>query len=108
MKLFLLSWVRSKKIKTDRVGDAELAKVKEYMTGGIYMGNESTDAIAYHLASEAILHQPLKMPRDIERDIRAVTADDVLRVAKKYLKPEKFHLAIIGPHTGQDFSDVLK
>jgi predicted Zn-dependent peptidase len=97
-----------KKIKTERVGDAELAKVKEYMTGGIYMGNESTDAIAYHLGSEAILHQPLKMPRDIEHDIRAVTADDVLRVAKKYLKPEKFHLAIIGPHGGQDFSDVLK
>ncbi|MDB4984190.1 MAG: hypothetical protein JWM20_369 [Patescibacteria group bacterium] len=94
-------------IRTKKAGDAELAKVKEFMTGGIYMGNESSDAIAFHVANQAILRQPLKMPKDIERDIRAVTSADILRVAKKYLKPENIHLALIGPHAGQDFSNAL-
>ena len=97
-----------KTISTERAGDAELDKAKESMVGSLYMGNEASDAIAFHLADQALYRQPLKMPKDVERDIRTVTPADVLRVAKKYLKPANFHLAIIGPHTGQDFSDVLK
>lgn len=87
------------RVRNEIVEAHELAKVKEYLVGGTYMGLEASDDVAYHIASQAIFHQPLKMPRDIEREIRKVSAADVLRVAKKYLKPEKFHLAMIGPAT---------
>lgn len=96
-------------IRTQVPPEPELAKVKEYLAGMLYMSNESTDAIAYHLGTQAVLHQPLRMPRDIERDLRKVTAKDVVRAAKKYLKPERLHLAIIGPHeNAAEFKSILK
>jgi predicted Zn-dependent peptidase len=43
----------------------------------------------------------LKTLKEIEKEIRSVTAEDIQKVAQKYLKPEKFHLAVIGPHKDQ-------
>lgn len=87
-----------KRLRTEKVPAHELAKVQEYLTGGMYMGLESSDAAAFHVAYFAIFHQPIKTPRDIEREIRKVTIDDLSKMAQKYLKPEHFHLALIGPH----------
>jgi predicted Zn-dependent peptidase len=84
------------------LGDRELAKSKEYLVGRLYMGSESTHARAEMAAVQAIFHQPLKTPHDIEKEIRKVTAQDVQKVAKKYLKPEHFHLALIGPHGNKE------
>ncbi len=76
----------------------ELAKTKEYLIGRLYMGSESTHAQAEMMATQAIFHQPLKTVKDIEKEIRGITVQDVQKAAKKYLRPEHFHLAIIGPH----------
>ncbi len=90
------------RLKKEKLTPEELNKVKEYMIGTMYMSTESTNAIAEIVAAQAIFHQPIKMPKEIEKDIRKVTADDVQRVAKKYLKPERMHLALIGPHADQE------
>lgn len=89
-------------LKNNPVPEHELQKTKQYLIGNTYMGLESSDAVAFHMAHYAILHQPLKTPKDIEQEIRKITSADILRVAKKYLKPEQFHLALIGPHENTD------
>jgi predicted Zn-dependent peptidase len=85
------------RMRTERVPAHELAKTKEYLVGRLYMGLESSDAIAQLYASQAIFHRPFKTPKEIEKETRAVTAEDVLKAAKKYLKEEHFHIATIGP-----------
>jgi predicted Zn-dependent peptidase len=90
------------RLKKEKISSEELSKVKEYMIGTMYMSTESTNSIAEMVATQAIFHQPIKMPKDIEKDIRKVTADDIIRVAKKYLKPERFHLALIGSHEDKE------
>ncbi len=89
-------------LRNNLVPEHEIEKTKQYLIGNTYMGLESSDAVAFHMAHYAILHQPLKTPKDIEREIRKITSADVLRVAKKYLKPEQMHLALIGPHENVD------
>lgn len=84
------------KMQKDLVGADELAKQKEYLIGGMLMGLETSDAVAAHFAHQAILRLPLKTPKELEREMRAVTAEDVLRVSKKYLKTKLFHLALVG------------
>lgn len=84
------------KMRKGKVSEDELAKVKESMVGRVFMSMEATDEVASYIAQQATLRRPLQLPRDLEREIRRVSTADVLRVAKKYLKPEKFHLAIIG------------
>lgn len=89
------------RVATEIVPAHELAKTKEYLVGRLYMGLESSDAIAQLYASQAIFWQPFKTPKELEREIRGVTALEVLRVAKKYLKKEDFHMALIGPSFGR-------
>jgi predicted Zn-dependent peptidase len=87
------------RMKNELVPAAELEKTKAYLVGNLYMGLESSDSVAFYFADEAILHQELKAPKMAEQEIRKVTAADIQRVAKKYLKSEKFHMALIGPHS---------
>jgi predicted Zn-dependent peptidase len=84
--------------KNQSVSEKELNKIKEYLIGGMYMHLESSDAVAGHVAHFAIAHKDIKTPKEIEKAIRKISADDILRVAKKYLKKESLHLALIGPH----------
>lgn len=87
-----------KMITQKTLESTELAKVKEYLIGRLYMGSESTHARAEMVAAQAIFHQHLKTVQDIEQEVRKVTAKEVQNVARKYLKRENLHLAIIGPH----------
>ncbi|MEI8224047.1 MAG: pitrilysin family protein [bacterium] len=87
------------RMRTELVSEGELNKQKEYFVGGMLMGLETTDAVAGHYAHFAMIHQPLKTPQQIEKEIRAVTVSDIKRVAQKYLKETGFHVAVIGPHT---------
>lgn len=95
------------RMRNELVPDDELIKTKEFLVGGAYMGLESTESIAYHIAYHEIIDQSVLMPRDIEKKIRAVSAADIKRVAQKYLKPERFHLAIIGDHVNQKSLEKL-
>lgn len=95
------------KLRTVLVPEGEIAKAKEYMIGNLYMGMESSDSIAHWVANHEILNRPQKTLQDVEKEVRAITSKDVLRVAKKYLKPEQFHVAIIGPHTESELKKVI-
>lgn len=95
------------KLRTILVSEGEIAKAKEYMVGNLYMGMESSDSIAHWVANHEILNRPQKTLQDIEKEVRAITSHDVMRVAKKYLKPDQFHIAIIGPHTENGIKKVM-
>ncbi len=97
------------KLRTDAVSEEELAKTKEYLIGRLFMGLESSDAVAQWYAGQAVLRQPLKTPQEAERELRNITTQDVLRLAKEYLTPERFHVAYIGPNTEKaQFENILK
>lgn len=90
------------RMRTEKIADAELNKQKEYFVSSMVMGLETSDAVAGHYAHYALLHLPLKTPKQIEKEIRQVTVADIARVSKKYLAASGFHVAVIGPHTSQD------
>jgi predicted Zn-dependent peptidase len=87
-----------KKLKQEKVRVEELSKTKEYIIGVSSLARESSHRVAERVALRAIFHQPLKTYREIEKELRQITPDDILRVAKRYLDINKMHLAIIGPH----------
>jgi len=86
-----------KKIKEEPVSEAELAKVKEITLGKILIGIEDSEEIAYHYAAEALLADEIQTYEELRKVFQKITADDILRVAKKYLVDEKMGLAVIGP-----------
>lgn len=89
------------------VSKEELLKTQEYLIGNMYMGLELSDDIANLVAIREILNQPQKILEQSEKEIRSVSVADIQRVAKKYFKLDKFHIAIIGPHTESEIEKVV-
>lgn len=87
-----------RKISTEKVLDEELARAKEYIKSGLAMGLEGSYDVVEYLVSQEVLKDAISLPEEKVRRIDAVTADDVLRVAKDIFTNKKLNLAIIGPH----------
>lgn len=90
---------------TTRVDVKELKKQQEYSIGGLMMGLETSEAVAGYFVHQALLGLPLKTPAQSIRELRAVTVEDILRVSKKYLNPQRFHLALVG---GKETDETLE
>ena len=101
--------VELKKLATEEVSEDELNKVKDYITGTLYLGLESSDSIAEYLGGQEVLNRPLKTPEEVIKEIRKVTAKDILKVAKKIFVEKNLNLAIVGPKQDeQKLKSLLK
>lgn len=98
-----------KKFKTELVGKEELEKAKQYLIGNMYLGLESSDAIASFYGGQEILKEKIKTPEDIVKEIKAVTAEEIRFVAERIFRNERLNLAIVGKFKDKkEFLDVLK
>ncbi len=85
-----------KRLTYEKVTEKELQKVKDYKVSHIYMGLETTDALAVHYISDEINRGGARNPELREKELRAVTAEEVMKVAKELFRDEKLNLAIVG------------
>ena len=84
-------------IKKTLVPPMELAKAKESLLGNMIMDLESSDEVAEYFGSQEILHQPLRVPEEYIKKIRAVTGPQVRAAARKFLRSNTANLALVGP-----------
>lgn len=95
--------VRDEMLKVCKEGEVtkeELYKAKEYMKGHFILDLEDTRSVAGHYATDLILEGKMENPDEVLAQIDAVTLEEVVAAACKYIKPENMNLAIIG-----DFED---
>ena len=50
---------------------------------------------------------PLKTPEELAKNLNAVSAEDIRRLAKELFAPESLNLALIGPFKNKSFLDIL-
>jgi predicted Zn-dependent peptidase len=85
------------RICQEPVSDAELGRARAYTRGRLELRMEDSGAVAGWLGTgEALLPRILTVDEVIER-LEAVTVDELLRVARKYLAPAGARLAVLGP-----------
>lgn len=75
----------------------ELKKAKEMIRGRLALRSESTNFLAEHFGVQFILDRELEPFDEYLKQIDAVTAEDVIKVAKELFKKEKYNLQLIGP-----------
>jgi predicted Zn-dependent peptidase len=98
-----------KRLVNDKVSEEELSKVKEYISGNLYLEIESSDELATFYGTQEILRKPIKNPLEVTSAIREVTAEDVQRVAREIFVESKLNLALIGPfEDAEEFRKLLK
>jgi predicted Zn-dependent peptidase len=85
------------RICSEPVAPSELDRARAYTRGRLELRMEDSGAVAGWIGSgEALLPRILTVEEVIER-FEAVTADDLLRVARRYLDPAAARLAVLGP-----------
>jgi predicted Zn-dependent peptidase len=85
------------RITTDPVRPEELDRARAYTRGRLELRMEDSGAVAGWIGTgESLLPRVLTVDEVIER-LEAVTVDDLLRVARRYLAPSEARLAVLGP-----------
>jgi len=85
-----------RRIRDEPVPAAELAKAKAYVTLGLPGEFETTSGAAARFRELLAFGLPLDYYDHYIERINAVTADDVQRVARRYIDPDHFDIVVVG------------
>ncbi len=90
------------RFRAEGITEAELAQVKEQVKGGILLSLEDSWSVAARNGSHMIRYGRVIPVEQVVAEVEAIHSEDVLRVARRILRPEAMHLAVIGPYDEQD------
>jgi len=85
-----------RKIREAPVTDEELGRAKDGYLNGYAFENDDTGKIVVRLAVSEFYGYPADFNARVRDAVEKVTADDVLRVAKKYLNPDALTILAVG------------
>lgn len=85
------------KLKSELVSEDELEKVKECLIGNMKLSLESSDDIANFYGGQELLKKEIKNADEKAKQIRSVSAKQILDIANKIFLNNKLNLALIGP-----------
>lgn len=104
------------KLLRDRVGDRELEGAQEYLTGSFPLTIETPSQIALQILNAVFFGLDMNELQTYRERVSAVTVEDVQRVARNYLHPDRLTIVLVGdasaftrqlPGAGFDKFDVI-
>ena len=84
------------RIRDEKVSDDELADAKNFLTGVFPIRAETQEGLTNLIVSQELYNLPTDYLQTYRNDVNAVTVDEVLRVANKYIIPDKMAIIIVG------------
>jgi zinc protease len=94
-----------KRITEEDVTDEELARAKDEYLNSYVFNFDSRARIVNRLSTYEFFGYPLNFMEKVKGAVEKVTKKDVLRVAKKYLRPGKVQILVVGKK--EDFDKPL-
>ena len=97
------------RLKTELVPEAELQKVKDYISGRTMLGLETSDARADYCGHKEILKGEIDTPEEALKKVHAVTAEDIKKLANEIFVNESLNMALVGrSKDAAQFEDYFK
>ncbi|MEY2562550.1 MAG: zinc protease [Verrucomicrobiota bacterium] len=87
------------KLAYEGLTSEELTRAKKKLIGQQQIANQSNDSFGYMAALDELYGLGFDHYRTLERDVEAVTIEDVKRVAAKYFQNQPYVLALVRPPT---------
>jgi zinc protease len=94
------------RLQRDRVNERELADAQAYLAGHFPLTIETPDAIAAQVLNVLFYELPLSDLESYRERVNAITPEDIQRVARQYLKPERLSVVLVG--NAETFASRLK
>lgn len=85
-----------KKIRNEKVSEEELQKAKNLLSGSFVRSLESPETIARFAINTARYNLPKDYYKNYLKSLNALTIDEILATAKKYIKPNNLHIIVVG------------
>ena len=85
------------KLAAEGLTSAELARAKKKLLGQQQIANQSNDSFGYMAALDELYGLGFAYHKTLEREVEAVTLDDVKRAASRYFREQPYVLAIVRP-----------
>jgi predicted Zn-dependent peptidase len=87
------------RIRQEPLSAAELDEIKSYIQGRTLIRNENNAALADFVA-QSLLSGSWVSPAEFIAKVQAVTAEEVMRVARLYLHEDQFNVIVLQPYPG--------
>jgi len=84
------------KLQRERVYEGELEGAQAYLAGNFPLTIETPDAIATQVLNQLFYELPLEELQTFPERVRSVTPEDVQRVARSYLRPDRLAVVLVG------------
>ena len=88
------------KLAGDGLSSEELARAKKKLIGQQEIANQSNDSFGYQCALDELYGLGFNYYKSLQRNVDAVTLDDIKRVAAKYFRDQPYVLATVRPPQG--------
>jgi zinc protease len=87
-------------ISTVKVGTDELKRARNSIIGGYEIGLQRVSRQAANMTNNELYGLGFDFRKEYTRRIEAVTAEDVLRIAQKYIDLDAYTISVVGPNGG--------
>jgi zinc protease len=84
------------RLQRQRVNERELADAQAYLTGSFPLTIETPSAIALQVLNAVFYGLDLNDLQTYRERVNAVTPDDIQRVAREYLRPDRLSIVLVG------------
>jgi len=99
------------KIRRHGVDEGEFCRAKEYLSGQLLLGLEDTMEHMLWVGEGLISRGEVKTLQGILKEFAKIKKEDIQRVAKDILSPNRYNLAVVGPlndHQDKALKDLMK
>jgi len=84
------------RMQRERVGERDLDGAKAYLTGSFPLTIETPESIAMQVVNAIFYGLPLDQLQTFRERVNAVTVDDIQRVARDLLRPDRLSVVLVG------------
>ncbi len=85
----------------------ELRLAIDYVSGSLRLSQETARAVGQRFGNQLLMDGKLESIEETVEAVRATTAEDVQRVARRIIGPGHFALAVVGPSASADRLDQI-
>ena len=88
------------KLQRERVSERELSDAQDYLSGSFPLTIETPNDIATQVLNVLFYELPVTEIGSFRERVQAVTPDDVQRVARQYIRPDRLSIVLVGNAKG--------
>lgn len=93
------------RMQTEKVSDSTLQNAITYLSGGFAIGLEDPKRVAQYAINIERYNMPKDYYQNYLKNLSSVTADDIIEISKKYIRPDHANIIVAG--SKDDVADKL-